>query len=351
MVASFGRSDAVAPVPVVVGQCRRIRDSAVRVRAPENERLPNLQGAAPRSFPPAAPAAYLPAVEHESPRLHVIAQEVLEAGAEAARITPVADLFARVWSVVPEAQDVVSVEPDETVGNALALMTEHGYSQLPVGTAAASLGFFSYRSFATEASAVVQRMPAKTSLTELPVEQFTRSATFLSPHAELTELFDVLETEDFVFVGEQPRVDGVVTTVDALTWLHDLADPFVRFREIERSLREIVSRKLSPDQIEHCARRVFADKYQERPDALPTALHRMTLDELRLLVISGHNWPLIEPALGTNSVVAKSHLKDLPRLRNDVFHFRRELDPADRELIVSASVWLLRRLQILEGDT
>ena len=76
----------------------------------------------------------------------------------------------------------------------------------------------------------------------------------------------------------------------------------------------------------------------------------MSFDELRLLVIDGRNWPLLEPALGRNIEMAKMKLAPLPTLRNDVFHFRRDLEAADLNTIRTAREWLLGRLRILEEE-
>ena len=81
----------------------------------------------------------------------------------------------------------------------------------------------------------------RTGLRDMPVEGFVDRPVFVSPYAELPELFDILDSEDAVFVGDERGLDGIVTTVDVLRWLHDLAEPFVRLGEIEKSLREIVS--------------------------------------------------------------------------------------------------------------
>ena len=135
----------------------------------------------------------------------------------------------------------------------------------------------------------------------MPVEGFVDRPVFVSPYAELPELFDILDSEDAVFVGDERGLDGIVTTVDVLRWLHDLAEPFVRLGEIEKSLREIVIRKLSKEQIRECAERTLAQHYEGRMEKLPGRVEEMSFDELRLLVIDGRNWPLLEPALGRTS--------------------------------------------------
>jgi hypothetical protein len=137
--------------------------------------------------------------------------------------------------------------------------------------------------------------------------------------------------------------------VDVLRWLHARTEPFVRLSEIERSLRQIVRQKLTRDEIAACARRALRSKFNEQTDAVPVELDAMTLDELRLLVINGENWKLLQPALGTNRNIARGYLDDLPELRNTVFHFRRDLEADELEKISAARWWLLMRASALEA--
>jgi CBS domain-containing protein len=281
------------------------------------------------------------------PKLRVVAEELLSDLDQVAEPTPISRLFHRVWSVLPDEQSVVDVSPDECVGDALARMAEHDFSQLPVRAGTEVLGVFSYRSLARRASEQLDSMP-RTRLSEMPVDGFVDLPVFVSMYAEVPELFDLLDSEDAVFVGVERDLRGIITTVDVLRWLHELSEPFVRLGEIERSLRVIVTRKLSAEQVSSCAKRTLGQHYEGREEKLPTVVERMTFEELRLLVIDGRNWELIQPALGTNIELAKSKLRPLPALRNDVFHFRRDLDAADLSAIRTARQWLLQRLRIIE---
>jgi CBS domain-containing protein len=285
--------------------------------------------------------------EEPTERLRVVAEEIIGDVDEAAGATPLASLFHRVWSVVPERQELVEASPDDTAGDALARMAEHDYSQLPVRVGQQVLGVFSYRSFARRAPQQVEAM-RRTGLRDMPIDGLTDRAVFVSPYAELPELFDIFDTEEAVFVGDEQHLEGVVTTVDVLRWLHDLAEPFVRLGEIEKSLREIVVRMLSAEQIRDCARRTLEHNYEGRLEKLPSRVEALSFDELRLLVIDGRNWPLLEPSLGRNNEMAKLKLAQLPALRNDVFHFRRDLEAADMAAIRTAREWLLGRLRILD---
>ena len=58
------------------------------------------------------------------------------------------NLFHLVNALVPDEQNVTVVRPDTPVREALDLMRENGFSQLPVMEGDRVIGVFSYRSFA-----------------------------------------------------------------------------------------------------------------------------------------------------------------------------------------------------------
>jgi hypothetical protein len=220
---------------------------------------------------------------------------------------------------------------------------------MPVVVGREVLGVFSYKSFAGKA---LEHEGVKGGLGELPVEAFAERCRLVDPREELPDIFDLLDKKDYVLVGNSAHgLLGVVTSVDVLRWLHDLAEPFVRLGEIERALRQIISGRLDSETIANCARATLASKYSSAPTKLPTELDRMAFEELRLVVLYRRNWELIEPALGRNLGLATQRLKGLPDLRNDVFHFRRDLLSEEMLRINETRDWLLGRLNTLIAQT
>ncbi|HAH46806.1 MAG TPA: hypothetical protein DCM07_18530, partial [Planctomycetaceae bacterium] len=56
--------------------------------------------------------------------------------------TTVTELFHRVNSVIPDSQKLVTVEPEMLITDALDLLEQHGYSQVPVVVGQEVLGLF-----------------------------------------------------------------------------------------------------------------------------------------------------------------------------------------------------------------
>jgi CBS domain-containing protein len=251
-------------------------------------------------------------------------------------------LFHRVNSVIPEDQEVATVGPQMTVAEALVLLQRNRFSQVAVVRGAEVLGSFSYRSF-TRAAIRLQQQQHR--LEELPVEEFMEDLDTVHATSELASIFDALDRDDAVLIGAPDNLQAIVTPMDVMRYLYRLAEPYVQLGEIERSLRMVVVASVDSQELSECAHRALAPAYQAREADLPTQAEAMTLGELVSIVRDSRNWPHFEPLLGSRRELVAARLSPLPELRNDVFHFRRELTDEDREKITVARNWLLGKLR------
>ncbi len=102
-------------------------------------------------------------------------------------------------------EDVVSVAPDDSVAQAIDLMGEGGFSQLPVIDGDTPKGFIT-----TAAVGHSDRDP-----TELPVaDVMTHTLATVEPDATLDEVDDRLDHNRAILVREDGRVVGIVTEAD-----------------------------------------------------------------------------------------------------------------------------------------
>lgn len=256
-------------------------------------------------------------------------------------VVDLTELFHRLTNVVPDEQLVVTVEPEAPAGETLALMVELGFSQLPIARGSVVLGSFSFRSFALRAIAYEGRPP----LAEVPVEEFLEGLDAVHPSEELAAVFDALDRDGAILVGSVEDLLGLVTPMDVLRYLYSIAEPYVQLGEIERSLREIVSRSITAPEIEACAKVALAPQYEGREDELPLKTTDMTLGDLVNVIRHGDNYQNFAALLGGTREFVTARLNPLPKLRNVVFHFRRELTEHERQQITEARTWLLRKLR------
>lgn len=62
------------------------------------------------------------------------------------------EMFHVVNRIIPDEQEIISVHPDTPAREAIQIMRDNGFSQLPVKEGESVLGLFTYRAFALEVS-------------------------------------------------------------------------------------------------------------------------------------------------------------------------------------------------------
>ena len=249
-------------------------------------------------------------------------------------------LFHMVNRLLPDGQVVVSVPPEMPAREALSLMRQHGYSQVPVRQGDSVLGMFSYRAFALE---VAQTADPKVDTASLPVEEFLEheKPAFARLNDEFRNLIDVLDERDAVVVSGPESLVAILTPMDVLRYLHSVANAFVLIEEIELALRSLIAGAV-PDAslFQSCVENALSSKYKE--GELPGRLEDMTFDDYVALLRDGRNWKRFAPAFGGTRERTRGRLEPVRDLRNDVFHFRRELSVEDHQRLTTCRNWLLR---------
>lgn len=249
-----------------------------------------------------------------------------------------AELFHLIRSLVPQEQQVLTIGPRAKVAEALELMRANNYSQLPVVAGRVVLGVFSYRSLATH---LVELGAVKETIGALPVDEFMERGAFAQPSESWESALEALELLDAVIVGSHEHLVGILTAVDVLKYLRDIADPFVMLAEIELSLRRLIRLCTTEESLQRCVRECLESKYEH--NEMPADLAEMSLNDYVQIICHGRNWPLFSRAFGEGEWqrrVTGANLRQVRELRNDVFHFRRRLTAEDRETLAKHRAWL-----------
>lgn len=83
---------------------------------------------------------------------------------------------------------------------------------------------------------------------------------------------------------------------------------------------------------------------------VPTCLEEMTFnDYLTILKFKGF-WQKFKNTFGGSYAMACAKLDPLPNLRNDIFHFRRDLTIDEYDTLRDCRDWLLKRIRKLEAS-
>ena len=254
-------------------------------------------------------------------------------------------MFHLVNSLLPDEQSILSVRPDTHVRDALELMRQHGFSQLPVMEADLVLGVFSYRSFAKRVAEL-----GKVDLDRMEVDDCIEDLEFVRVTDELERTFLYLDRDGAVLVGDPDRLIAVATPTDLIQYLYSLTHPFVLIQEIELVLRRLVSAAVAKEEFVNYIRRAVSSNYKGREERIPTQLEELTCAELVLTVINSANYAdSFSGLLGSNRDSARGYLGRISDIRNDVFHFRRPITDDDVQVLANARTWLLRKARAVEA--
>lgn len=253
-------------------------------------------------------------------------------------------LFHRVNRILPEDQEVLTVPPDIEAKDAIKLMEERGFSQVPVVSRGEVLGVFSFRSFARGAARMVDE---KVDPRGLPVDEFVERVPFVRLTEEFKPLIEFLDRHDAVLVGEEMRLQGIITGQDIIVYLHQIANAYLLLYEIELGLRELIRCAVDDDQLETCAVAVLNHQYKE--DQIPTRLEEMVFGDYEAIIGYAKYWDYFRPVFGGTRDNTRAKLKSVRLIRNAIFHFKRELSIDEHWKLADSREWILRKLRIVES--
>lgn len=277
----------------------------------------------------------------------VVSLNLLDRSPLAKELDLVSELFHRINRVLPANQVVLTVPPTCKASEAIEKMIAHGYSQVPVVSDGKVFGVFSYRSFAKDSAlATLKELNQQQCAPgELTVTEYLEQFEFARVTDEMTKVFDPIDRDNGVLVGGPENLIGVLTPMDFLRYLYQVSSPFVMISEIELALRALIGIALSPKELEAVSKRALENTYAGRLDKLPVVLAEMTFEDYRTLVSFGATWELFEPVFGTARPRVSGKLKEVGEIRNDTFHFRREITAEDRKTLITHRSWLLTKVQ------
>lgn len=252
--------------------------------------------------------------------------------------------FHRLNRVLRVDQVLIKVSPTETVAEAFKLMRKGRFSQLPVVEGNAVLGLFSYRSFSER---LVRLKKIRNDVGNMPVEEFLEKVEYARVTDEFSSVHAALDRDDAVLMGEQDRLRGIVTAIDVLRYLYGVANPFLLVAEIELTVRALITEAVDPTMLAHCAEIALMNLYGE--GKVPKTLKEMTFNDYVLIVGFGDNWKYFEPIFGGMRENVRVKLEEIRDLRNDVFHFKKDLSVEEHEHLADHREWILSKARKIEA--
>jgi CBS domain-containing protein len=277
---------------------------------------------------------------------------ILDRSAATKELDLASELFHRINRIIPQNQSLLTVPPSCLVRDAVAQMREHSYSQVPVAENGEVLGVFSFRSFAKEAAGLTleQWTTQRCAPGDLRVDEFLEQFEFARVTEEMSRAFDAMDRDNGILIGTPERLVGILTPMDFLRYLYQVAHPFVLVSEIELALRALIQIVLSAEEIAAAAKRSLISAYGSE-DRVPMTLEEMTFDNYQSLIAHGETWPRLEPVFGGTRTRVRAKLKEIGAIRNDVFHFRRDIAIQDHQTLADHRDWFLNKVRQAEAHS
>jgi CBS domain-containing protein len=245
--------------------------------------------------------------------------------------------FLRVAKVVPADQEILSVLPGTKVREALDLMDERGFSQLPVVVGGTVIGVFSYRSLAHGLRAI----RSQDDPLELPIDELLEDLVFARPAASLSEVLDWIERDGAILLGDDDNLIAVATASDVARFLWETTYPFILIRDIELAVRDLMRRACrSESELQQSIDGVLP--HPEDKDG--KMLEDLTLGQLiRVLLDSANFDQYFHRTFGRSSYLVESKLDRARIIRNSVFHFVGDVPAEEMRRLYTTWRWLERK--------
>jgi len=218
--------------------------------------------------------------------------------------SPSPDIALTVSSLRSAGAGAISIERNDTLERARALMLRYDYSQLAVTAGPRRLiGAVSWESMARAAI----RHP------DFTLRHATVPSTPVTPDEDLIVLIPTIIEQGFVFVTNPDHtLGGIVTTADLSNQFGTLAKPFLLLGEIERRLRHVLTLNFKADEL------VGLRDPSDGERAIDSA-HSLTLGEIVRCLENAQNWQRLSWPVDRAEFISALH--GVREIRNDVMHF------------------------------
>jgi CBS domain-containing protein len=251
--------------------------------------------------------------------------------------------FFRVSQLVPDDQDVVTIAVGAKVGNALDLMRERGFDQLPVTTVGGRVvGAFTYRSFAHG----VRFIRKQDDPLAAPVDDLVEDLQFVRPSQDVSDILGFLDADNVVLVGDEDRLLAIVTCADVSRFLWERTRPFVLLRDIELGVRDLMRSSCTAQRI---AGLISAGLPAESVRN-GLRLEDLRLSELLSVLLQPESFgKFFQVGFGASRELVRATLTPVVEIRNKEFHFRDEVSGDEVQALVNVATWLRRKVMIRDG--
>lgn len=226
----------------------------------------------------------------------------------------------RISELASANRSVECISPDASIQKAYTTMALNKYSQLVVASSSTPRrqdikGIVSYQSMA---KALLSGAPEKVR------DCLDDDCNIVESRADLKDVVTLLGKSDVVLVvGQDHRLQGIVTAWDLAEEFAQLVDPFKRIGEIEERLRTLVGHKLGQEQLAQ-----FLSDHDSTDGENRKRPEELTIGELQRVVAYPQHWELFD-LKAIERVTFVEALDRIRGFRNRLMHFKDPLSTGE----------------------
>lgn len=234
--------------------------------------------------------------------------------------------FGPAWALLPKGQQPLSVDDATPIYDALDRMIDNNYSQIPVRNKEGRIiGVFTWKSFCKRVGDL-RGVRGSVRPIDLPVKEAIEPAKFIHPDVYIDTETDWTDL-DYVLVGTDSDLMGILSIADVLGRLNDFAEAFVLVYEIEHEVRDLIRDVCDEPRLQE-----LIAAMQLPPDARrPSNLEDLTFIQYKALICTKSNWSSFEQVFDTMRELVDSDFGEVSELRNAIVHFRRQITPRETD--------------------
>jgi CBS domain-containing protein len=231
------------------------------------------------------------------------------------------------------------VRHDETVRDALVQMMKYGYSQLPIVDADGNLsGIISEQAI----SRFLYHLDERASLLDLTMDHFQEEIRTLTAGTDLFVALDYLQREYAVVITEGRKPIGILTDYDMSLFFRNFSEGLIDVQDVEVTLRQYIESIFdTPAKMQAALMRTLgADKRD--PTKPKLEYEKLSFNDQINIITTDDHWPKFEPFFRPKPFFIQL-MESVNQIRNQLAHFRGQLDPLQHDVLRRARNWLSNR--------
>ena len=243
-----------------------------------------------------------------------------------------ADPIYRISKLASSARKPLAVSPDTKLEEVVTHLLTNDFSQLPVMTSGRDVkGIITWTSIGSRLA-----MGKYCSVARELMEQHQE----IRSDASFFSAIGIIAEHQYVLVrGHDQKITGIVTASDLSLQFQQLAEPFLLLGEIENHVRQVISQRFTPKELESA-------KDPTDTKRVVASVADLSYGEYIRLLENQERWDKLNITVDRKTCMEK--FESVRKIRNDVMHFDLEGIPEKDLMTLREFARFLQRLQIID---